>query len=601
MKTVFNYCLFFTFLFKPFSQVNAQSVEDKTPLQIAQLIADNIVSNTEFEFKYRIQPVYPDAEVIDFGNTYGTCSPGVGYALSTLFSEVEQQETIQVGHADGIKIWINDQLVYEKKGNFNLPIVFDEKTYLLPEKFDVKLKKGANKILVKSECRADAQKWIVILQSKNLGRYFDNGKQITASLKEYAPEVNLCNWLIVGPFPNPSSESTRKGIDQVYPPETAIELYKMYKSDNKMVTWNIPRINIIAENPEGGKYYSWNYHVGCTMWGLQKLSQVTGNSKYNDYVTRWCDYTLSTIPLADYQTKILHAYRSSNWSVIHRPMLDYTTAPAMPLLTRLVYEKEFENRKEYVSFAEAIIDYASNKQFRMPNGVFAREYTIDPTVWADDMFIGIPWLLYAAEYIEDPVQKKKYHDDAASQILGFSKYLFDEDEKLFRQACYPNKPELKVPFWSRGNGWAIWAVSEVLLHLPNTHPKYYKILSLYHSHVKGIVRHQDEKGFWHNLVNVPETVRESSGAAIFTMAIARGINQGWLNKKEYLPIVEKSWNALKTFIDESGNINGVKGGTNFSTDPEDYAKTPLKINDTHGVLPLIFACFEVEKCLLIKK
>ncbi len=60
-------------------------------------------------------------------------------------------------------------------------------------------------------------------------------------------------------------------------------------------------------------------------------------------------------------------------------------------------------------------------------------------------------------------------------------------------------------------------------------------------------------------------------------------------------MVEKAWIALKSFIGSDGNLYGVKGGTNFSPDPEDYARTPFVKSDTHGILPVLFCCFEMEK------
>lgn len=598
MKDFFySVCLVLPFFLFPGITTTGQTIDELSPLQIARLVGDRIVDNTRFEFNYVLQPKSTDAEIIDFGESLGKCEPGVAYALSNMFSEVEQQEIIQIGHTDGVKVWMNDELVYEKKGDRDFPIAFGEVSYLLPESFPVKFKKGKNKILVKSECREGAEKWLVILQSKNLSRYAAKGMKIECSLKELASDISITNWLILGPFENQVSGTVRLGLDKVLEPENSIVFHKIYESGGKKFAWNIPRINLVTSNPGGGKFYYWIYHVGSTMWGLQKLSQMTDNPKYNDYVAKWCSYTLSTIPIVEYQKNTLHAFLSMNWSLIQRPMLDYTTAPAMPFLTRLVYENDFEDRERYVEFVEPLIDYAMNRQFRMPNGVFAREYTIDQTVWADDMFMGLPWLLYSARYTKDPSMKRKLHDDVVNQVTQFRNYLYDTNENLYRQAIYPDKPELKVPFWSRGNGWAVWAESEVLLNLPKSHPGYKKMLSYFRSHIDGIVNYQDTEGFWHNLLNVPKTVRESSGTAMFTMAIARGINEGWLNDKKYRPYALKGWGALKTFLDENGDLHGVKGGTHFSTDPEDYERTPLRTSDTHGILPLLFTCFEMEKLL----
>lgn len=575
-------------------------IAHKGPLEIARLVADKIVDNTKFEYQYIVKPANNDAEIIDFGHTYGTAIPAVAYALSTIYSNTEQTETIEVGHTDGLKVWVNNRLAYSKSGNRDLKIAFDEKTYFLPDKFQITLNKGENKILVKSECSGADQFWQVIFQSVNMGSYGDKNRKIKYSLKKYAPDVTLSNWMILGPFENPDS-TTKPAIDIIHEPERNLEFYKIYKSGNKAITWDIPRIHIIAANPGGGKFYSWSYHVGGVIWGLQRLSQITKNPKYNNYASRWGNYTLSTISLAEYQTKILHAARSVNWGIAGRPMLDYTTAPSLPFITRLVYEKQFHEREEYKQYADKIMNYVFNEQFRLPSGVFARTYTSSPSVWADDMFMGIPYMLFSAEYITNSKKKQQIYDDVANQITQFSKYLYDKDTKLFHQAAYADQPNVKIPYWSRGNGWAIWAISETLIHLPKSHKDYPAILALYRDHVAGISKTQDEGGYWRNILDLPETVRESSGTAIFTMVIARGINQGWLNRKDYSVVVEKGWKALTSFIDSDGNLDGVKGGTNFSPDPDDYAKSPILKNDTHGILPLLFACFEMDQYQLLNR
>ena len=567
-----------------------EPIKDKyTPIELAQFVADKIVDKTKFQFEYAIQLPYSDVEAIDFGQNFDKSKPGTAYAVSSLFSEVEQIETFEIGSTCGLKIWVNGQLVFIRNRDIELPVRFDEKTYILPEKFSVKLNKGENSILIKSVFSGKG-KWLFLLQSNNSGPYAEKGKKIKISLKSYAPNINIVNWLVLGCFENPDG----KGFDFLYEPEQKIEFNKLYKSGDQTFTWDIPRVHINTENPDGGKFYSWSYHVGGFIWGLQRLSQETKNYKYAEYAAKWCEYTLKTMPLAEYQTKELHAVRSMNWGTSGRPMLDYTTAPSLPFITRLNYEKSFPLREEYVAHVEKITDYIQKEQYRLPNGTLARKYTISPSVWADDMFMGIPYLLFAASYTNDPVLCQKLYDDAANQIIQFNKLLYKKEKQLYMQACYVDRPNEIVPFWSRGNGWAIWGTSEVLLHLPKDHKQYKTILDIYRRHIEGIIRNQDKEGFWHNILDMPETVSESSGAAIFTLCIARGINNGWLNKKVYSPVVEKAWTALKSFIGDDGNLYGVKGGTNFSPDPEDYAKTPFVKSDTHGILPLLFACIEMQ-------
>lgn len=561
-----------------------QSVQDYAPLRLAEFVADKVVDNTRFEYGYALQPTYPDIEAIDFGRSCDDRLPGIAYALSTMNSEMAQEQEFEVGRTGPIKIWLNDELVFSRTDIADFKVVFDEKTYFLPEKFTVRLRKGENKILVKS-AYAGKGEWQFLLQGHNMSRYAEKGQRIKCSLEHYAPKVTGANWLVLGTF--------NGGIDTVYEPESAIELYKLYPAPEGKITWNIPRINLLIENPNGGKFYDWSYHVGCFVWGLQRLSQVSGKDKYADYAARWCEFVLNTKPLVEYQTKKLNAVRSMNFGQAGRPMLDYTSAPSMPFMTRLVYENDFPARERYRIYADSILQYLRHDQFRV-NGIFARTYTVYPSVWADDMYMGIPYLVYAARATDDKVLRKELLDDAANQVVTFSELLQDRTTGLYMQACYPSKPGVKVPFWSRGNGWALWATSEVLMALPKEHKLYKQLLYQFRTQVDALLRYQDSDGYWRNVLDMEESVRESSGTAIFTLCIARGINNGWLSRTAYSAPLEKAWGALKTFVDENGDFNGVKGGTNFSTDPMDYERGGLIKSDTHGLLPLVFACIEMD-------
>ena len=563
-------------------------VVGKTPLQVARLVADNVVDNTTFSFEYVMQPVYPDAESIVFCESLAFDRPSVAYALTTLFSEAEQTATIETGHSCGLKIWVNERLVYTHAGHQHFTIQFDEKTYILPEKFDVHLQKGENKMLIKAVSPGNGEKQQVLLQGRNMGRYAEKGKKITSSLEKYAPKVQFANWLLLGPFDNPGN-----GHDNAFEPEKEIVFHRIYHSGGKTFTWDIPRIHINTDNPDNS-FYTWAYHTGNLVWAMQRLSRVTDEPKYADFAARWCEYSLDNMPMAEYQTKELHAFRSMNFGSAGKPMLDYTTAPSMPYLTRLVDEKDFSLRERYVEHAEKIMYYLADEQFRLPDGTLARNYTIRPSVWADDMFMGIPYMVYAARYTSDPELRKRLFAEAANQILLFNKHLFKPESGLYIHACYPDLPQ-KIPFWSRGNGWAIWATTEVLLHVPKTDKNYKRVMEIYRNHIEGLVKAQDVDGYWHNILDMHETVREASGAAIFTMAIARGINNGWLDRKKYLPVLEKAWNALLTFVGADGNVYGVKGGTNFSPAFEDYARTSFIKSDPHGLLPLLFTCMEMEQ------
>jgi rhamnogalacturonyl hydrolase YesR len=249
-----------------------------------------------------------------------------------------------------------------------------------------------------------------------------------------------------------------------------------------------------------------------------------------------------------------------------------------------------------------MIKYARFEQVRLPESkIYTRLTPEKYTTWVDDMYMGIPFLMQAALYSKDETVRKQLFDDAANQILLFNDQVWDKDAKLYMHAHYSDK-NVKLPHWSRANGWGIWATTEVLLHLPKKHPLYKSILSHYKTHVQSLVKLQDQdSGFWHNVLDRPDSPEEMSGTAIFTMAIARGINQGWLNRKEFEPIVLKAWEAMKTQIEPDGTVHKICMGTMCSEDVNYYLNRPFFDNDTHGLLAVLFAGIEVSKMVELEK
>jgi unsaturated rhamnogalacturonyl hydrolase len=218
------------------------------------------------------------------------------------------------------------------------------------------------------------------------------------------------------------------------------------------------------------------------------------------------------------------------------------------------------------------------------------------TTWVDDMFMGIPFLVQASQYAKDKESRDFFINDAAKQVLEFKKQVWDPDAKLYVHAKYAQR-DVKLPHWSRANGWAIWAMSDVLMYLPKSHKSYNEILNQFQIHVESLARYQNVRGFWPNLLDYSTSKDEVSGTAIFTMAIARGVRHGWLNKKIYEPIALKGWNALKSQIDPDGTVHNICMGTMCSEDPTYYLERPFFDNDTHGLFAVLFAALEVDKMI----
>jgi rhamnogalacturonyl hydrolase YesR len=132
-------------------------------------------------------------------------------------------------------------------------------------------------------------------------------------------------------------------------------------------------------------------------------------------------------------------------------------------------------------------------------------------------------------------------------------------------------------FWSRGNGWVVAALVRVLEYLPANHPDRPKFVAQLQVMLTKLATLQKDDGFWPSCLtdaaDFPEP--ETSGTSAFTYAMAWAVNQGLLDRAQYLPIIDKAWAALTGAVDASGKLGWVQPpgsapGVSKATDSEPY-------------------------------
>lgn len=577
----------------------------KSPLDTVKRIGDKLVRDTPFEYRLELAVPKPGLDrmhSIDFGRAFGLGRAAVAYALTHLRAPSDMTITLQIEHNDGCRIWLNGKVVYDVVGDQDIRLRFEERSLMMSGEFQVSLRKGGNSLLVKSETRG--KEWTVYLQppathgavvAEEIG-YPEIGLRGIERVGEDIAGVS--NWLVVGPFANPDCRGGRSGLDTEHGPGREFGLGRMYAGLDGPVTWTIPKVEVLGSmmNPlPWGTNYHWNYHNGGVAWAMQALSEISGDPRYARYAARFCDFHLNGIPFVEYQVKTLNAVDSANHFIIDTPLLDFTLAPSLPFIQRLRGEGNFEGRGRYEEWVARMIRYAREEQVRLPDfGIYTRATPVSYTTWADDMFMGIPFLIHAALYVGDPELRQELFDDAVRQVLGFNSQVWDPGARLYMHARYFGNPA-KLPYWARCNGWALWAMCEVLMHLPESHPDYGAILAHFQCHCASLLNHQDDSGLWPNVLNRPDSSLEVSGTAIFVMGMARGIQHGWLNESVFRPAVEKAWQALDREVDPDGTVHRICMGSMCTEDVEYYMNRPFYDNDTHGLFAVLFAGIEVQR------
>ena len=130
----------------------------------------------------------------------------------------------------------------------------------------------------------------------------------------------------------------------------------------------------------------------------------------------------------------------------------------------------------------------------------------------------------------------------SASLYNQQEHLYFRDSRYFTQKQANGKPI----FWSRGNGWVMGALVNVLQILPEDYPSRPKYVAQFREMAAEIAEIQSADGLWRSGLLDPDAydLPEVSGSAFFTFGIAYGINEKILDRKTYLPVVEKSWKGM---------------------------------------------------------
>jgi rhamnogalacturonyl hydrolase YesR len=170
--------------------------------------------------------------------------------------------------------------------------------------------------------------------------------------------------------------------------------------------------------------------------------------------------------------------------------------------------------------------------------------------------------------------------------------LQDKATGLYDHSWYENAPYDPKFFWGRGAGWALVATAELLSVLPEDHPQRARVLDIFQRAVQGVAAVQSGTGMWRQLLDKTDSYPETSASAMFTFAIARGVNRGWL-PPVYAPVAQTGWQAVATRVRADGRIEGICVSTTAAYDAVYYYNRPTDLGAMQGYGPVLMAGAEV--------
>lgn len=303
------------------------------------------------------------------------------------------------------------------------------------------------------------------------------------------------------------------------------------------------------------------YPETCTWYGALTFAKVTGNKAL-------------TRQLADRFEPLL----GSRDSLIPVPdHVDYTVFGSVPLE---LYMQTKEER--YLKIGKMFAD----KQWGPPEGkrvtaeshrFYNKGLTWQTRLWIDDMFMITAVQSQAFRATGNPM----YITKAAREMVFYLDSL-QQPNGLFYHA--PDVPY----FWGRGDGWMAVGMSELLRSLPKNNPDRPRIMEGYKKMMATLLKYQAADGMWRQLIDDPDSWKETSCTGMFTCAFITGVKEGWLDKAIYAPAARKAWLSLIKYINSDGDITDVCEGTNKKDSRQYYLDRKRNTGDLHGQAPLLW-------------
>jgi unsaturated rhamnogalacturonyl hydrolase len=212
--------------------------------------------------------------------------------------------------------------------------------------------------------------------------------------------------------------------------------------------------------------------------------------------------------------------------------------------------------------------------------------------WCDALFMGpTVWTKMA-----NLTGETKYLDFMFQEYKATTNYLYDSAEHLYyRDSRYFTMREAngsKV-FWGRGNGWVFAGLPVILKELPGGYQNKDYFVKIFKEMATKILSLQSEDGFWHASLLDPASYPnpEMSATAFFVYGFAWGINNGYLDKKTFMPAILNGWKSMVANVSPEGKVGFIQP---IGADPKAVTKD---MTEVYGVGGFLMAGTEITRLI----
>lgn len=341
------------------------------------------------------------------------------------------------------------------------------------------------------------------------------------------------------------------------------------------------------------KYNNWHYTNGVLNIALLELADKTGRKEYGQYVLRNMDFVFNEGNLDFFKKQYdkaledggWYAVRKLSWHMIFRGKRLDDNGPMGASLIELQMRHPDKAFMDYINRTDTHLRKAEP---RLADGTIARIWPHVNTIWADDAFMAVSFLSRMGQLTGD----NRYFDDAAGQIINYTKYLWCPEKRIYYHCYNTDNHEHGVAHWSRANGWVFMAQADLLSCMPENHPMRERIIDIFRQQASGVARYQGKNGLWHQLLDKPDSFEEITGTAMFVFGIARGVKKGWLHP-DFIYVAEQGLKGMMSKISENGNVGAICAGTGIMPSVTYYYNRPQLTDDPMGEGPVLRALVEM--------
>lgn len=344
--------------------------------------------------------------------------------------------------------------------------------------------------------------------------------------------------------------------------------------------------SVMARYPDYRTAYwkDYTYVQGYMFEAMDRLGRLTGDSSYLEYIKKYIDNFVDD---------------EGNYKGGALTNLDnFMTGSAFCTLYARTGEEKY--KKAALQILEGVKTYpSSDGQFWHGNK--------SPNMWVDGVFMMQMFLIRCGELVGE---SDYCYDVACRNIKAAARHLQRPDGLMLHAwTTEPSKVEwansegLSPEVWSEGMGWYSLVVPELLAVLPESHPDYGEIKSIYLKMAKGLKEWQDKNtGGWFMVVDKgtnPLNFIDPSGTAMFVYSIRRGIDLKLLGEKDYGQVARRGYEALFPFVrvNDRGllDVIGACDGVTIKKDFVTYVTLDKVLNAKEAVAGVLWAAVIMEK------